>query len=151
MSLWNHALALLDRVSAPRSVSAHCDVPCGIYDPKAAQVAAETVLTMVTKMEALPMPGPGASQADMLAFANTIGRMVATKEEHAEKVKREIQILWSDYFKPPHLEMFPDLHTHVWNTLKKASQCKQEVNLQAAQELQAMVNQVADWFWESKK
>lgn len=151
MSLWNRAIAALDRLSAPATVSAHCDVPCGIYDPKAAQVAAETVVTMITKMQALTPPGPDADQATQQTYANTLSRMITTKEEHAERVKHEVTILWGDYFKPPHVQQYPNLHEHVWNTLKQASAAKQTVDLEAAQKLQAMVNQIADWFWETKK
>lgn len=151
MALWNTALTLLDRLSAPKTAAAHCDVPCGIYDPKTAQIAVDTVIAMITKMEALPAPTADADTQTRLSYENTVTRMITTKEEHAERVKHEVTVLWGDYFKPPHLQMFPELHTHVWNTLKLASKCKQEVDLQAAQDLKAAVDQIADWFWESKK
>jgi len=63
MKLVDRAISLLDRVSPPRSVRAHCDIPCGIYDPHAAQVAALTVIRMVQLIEALPKPTDGASKA----------------------------------------------------------------------------------------
>jgi len=151
MSLWNHALALLDRVNAPRTASAHCDVPCGIYDPHDAQQAAETVISMITRMAALEAPGAGADQAARQTYLNTVTRMIATKEEHAEKAKHEVTVLWGDYFTPAHLSVAPNLHEHVWNTLKLASKCKREVNMEAAQQLKAAVDQIAAWFAETKK
>ena len=151
MSMFDRVLTAVDRAAPPRVAEAHCDVPCGIYDPHEAQIAAQTVQTMVTKMQALVPPAATADLATRQAYENTVARMVRTKEEHAEKVKREVLILWSDYFKPPHLERWPDLHTKVWMTCKKASQCKQEVNAQACLELVAMVNEIAGIFVESKK
>lgn len=150
MSMIDRVFEAFDRLAPPRVAFAHCDVPCGIYDPSAAQIAAQTVQAMVTKMQALTAPA-GGDLASLQTYANTATRMITTKEEHAEKVKREVLILWTDYFKPPHLEKWPDLHTKVWMTCKKASQCKQEVNAQAAQELLDQVNEIANIFWESKK
>ena len=115
-----------------------------------ARIAANTVLTLTQKMEALAPPDmqSGDKQA-LLTFANTLDRMVMVKEQHAELCKRELLILWTDYFKPPHLERWPDLHTKVWNACKLASKCKQEVNLQASQDLMAAVNEIADIFYQS--
>ena len=147
----DRVLEALDRAAPPRVARAHCDVPCGIYDPHAAQIAAQTVQTMVTKMQALTAPPDGADLAARQAYENTVARMIHTKEQHAEMVKREVLILWTDYFKPPHFEQYPDLHVKVNQTCKKASQCKQEVNAQACQELRDMVDEIANIFWETKK
>ncbi len=151
MRIVDHVFEALDRLAPPRVARAHCDVPCGIYDPHAAQIASQTVQAMVTKMQALTPPASGGDLAARQTYENTATRMITTKEQHAEIVKREVLILWTDYFKPPHLERWPDLHTKVWLTCKKASQCKQEVNAQAAQELVDQVNEIANIFWESKK
>jgi nickel superoxide dismutase len=150
MALWNRALTLLDRLNAPRTAHAHCDIPCGIYDPRSAQIAAQTVTTLTQKMLDLPTPGSDADPSAFRAYENTMARYILVKEEHAEKVKKEIQILWSDYFKPPHLEKYPNLHDTCWNTLKLASTCKQSVDLEASKRLQDMVDEIAGWFWESK-
>ena len=136
-------LRLLDRVSAPETVSAHCDVPCGIYDPHAAQVAALTVLRMNQLM------GQVEPAADKAA-ANSYSRYVATKESHAEICKKEIDILWHDYFRPEHLEKYPDLHTIVWNANKLASKCKQTFDEAAANDLLAATNRIAEIFWDTK-
>jgi nickel superoxide dismutase len=151
MFVLDRVFEALDHVSPPRTAYAHCDVPCGIYDPQAAQIAAQTVQTMVTKMQALTPPAAGADLGARQAYENSVTRMITTKEEHAERVKREILILWTDYFKPPHFERWPDLHSKVNQLCKTASQCKQEVNADAAQKLRDQVEEVANIFWESKK
>ncbi len=123
---------------------AHCDIPCGIYDPIAAKIAAQTVLKMVMRIQSLD--GPGAS-AEAL---NSVSRYVTVKEEHAELTKHELDILWHDYFKPEHLEKYPDLHTTFWNATKLASANKQGVDLDAAKSLVDSVDKIAEIFWATK-
>lgn len=120
---------------------AHCDVPCGIYDPKPAQIAAATVLKMVQKIQN-DMPKDNPTVGDR----NTFVRMVWTKEEHARKCKEELLILWTDYFKPEHLEMFPDLHNKFWEATKLCSKNKQSVDLNSAEELVNVVDEIANMF-----
>jgi nickel superoxide dismutase len=141
-------IRLLDRVSPPETVSAHCDIPCGIYDPHAAQIAALTVVRMNQLIAGLEMGGN--DKASMDKYANTLSRYVATKEDHAEICKKEINILWHDYFRPEHLEKYPDLHAKVWMADKLASRNKQNVDLAAAEELLAAVREIAQIFWETK-
>lgn len=124
-------------------VYAHCDVPCGIYDPKAAQTAAATVLKMVEKIEALP-------EDQSLTDKNNFVRMVITKEEHAQKCKEELLILWTDYFKPEHLEKFPNLHDTFWKAAKLCSKNKQAIDKKVAQELVDSVHEIAHMFEASK-
>ena len=124
---------------------AHCDVPCGIYDPHAAELAARTVARMVELIGQLPKENP--TEADRNKFV----RCVAVKEQHAEIVKHEIQVIWSDYFKPEHLERYPDLHDRTWKILKLAGKNKQNVDPQAAADLEAAVKEYADIFWSTKK
>ncbi len=132
------------------TVYAHCDVPCGIYDPKAAQVAAETVLKMVQKIKEAPEPELDSDEA-AVEYTNTIVRMVWTKEEHARICKEQLLILWTDYFKPEHLEKFPELHNTFWQAAKLCSKAKQTVDLEVAQNLVNAVNEIAEMFAESKK
>lgn len=127
---------------------AHCDVPCGIYDSKPAQIAAATVLKMVQKIMDINSAAPGTPEE--LQARNSFVRMVWTKEEHARKCKEELLILWTDYFKPEHLEKFPDLHTKFWNAAKLCSKNKQAVDLSLAQELVKVVDEIADIFTKSK-
>lgn len=143
-------LRLMDRVSPPEVVSAHCDIPCGIYDPYAAQIGALTVIRMNQLVRDLPPMGADASKEQRDSRVNSVARYVAVKESHAEIVKRELDILWHDYFKPEHIEKHPDLHTMFWNANKLASKNKQELNLKAAEDLLAAVHKVAEVFWETK-
>ena len=121
-------------------VYAHCDVPCGIYDPKPAQIAAATVLKMVQKLKEYP-------EDDL----NNRVRVIWTKEEHARICKEEILILWTDYFKPEHLEKFPDLHETFWKAAKLCSKNKQNADEDAAQELVKAVDQISEIFNKTKK
>jgi nickel superoxide dismutase len=135
---------LLSRLPV-KTAYAHCDVPCGIYDPKPAQIAAETVVKMVEKIEALPKENPTVEDR------NSFVRYVWTKEEHARKCKAELLILWADFFKPEHLGMFPDLHDTFWKAEKLCSENKQHVNLEKAQELKTAVDHIASMFAEVKR
>lgn len=132
-----------------RTANAHCDVPCGIYDPVSAKIAAQTVLKMTMRIQGLEGSASG-SDGDRQTYANNIGRYVIVKEEHATLAKKELDILWHDYFRPDHLETYPDLHTKFWNATKLASQTKQAVNLEAAQQLVAAVDDIAKIFWATK-
>jgi len=124
-------------------VRAHCDIPCGIYDPAEALLAAKTVARMVDLINRI--------EGDDTAARNKFARCVAVKEQHAEKVKREVQVIWSDYFRPEHLEKFPELHSKVWQLLKLAGKNKQSVDAEAAAQLEAAVKEFADMFWATKK
>ena len=143
-------IRLIDRVSPPETVSAHCDIPCGIYDPHSAQIAALTVLRMNQLIDALERPAPDAPAEAARAAMNSLSRYVKAKEEHAEICKREIDILWHDYFRPEHVEKYPDLHTKIWNINKLASRNKQNADTAAAEELLAAVREIAQIFWETK-
>lgn len=141
-----HLTARLAGLLAPRRVaSAHCDIPCGIYDPHGAELAARTVARMVELIGQLP--AGSSADADRQKFI----RCVTVKEQHAELVKREVQVIWSDYFRPEHLERYPDLHATVWNILKLAGRNKQTVDAQAAADLEAAVKEFAEIFWATKK
>ena len=129
--------------------SAHCDGPCGVYDPSSARVAAEAVLSMTKKLLALGVPDPS-DQAANVAYHNTFSRFVAIKEEQAHLAKSEILVLWTDYFKPQHLEQFPDLHDTFWKAAKLCSSCKVEVSLEHATELMETIERIHTLFWASK-
>ena len=133
-------LDILIKILPSKLVYAHCDIPCGIYDPHQAQLAAKTVLTMVQKIK-------GLEKDDQ----NNLIRMVLAKEEHAEICKKEVLILWTDYFKAEHLEKFPDLHDLVWKTTKLCSDNKRAVDEATAQELVEEVDKIADIFEKTKK
>lgn len=128
-------------------VHAHCDGPCGVYDPADARIKAEAVLSMTKKIKALEAPSDG---GDMDAYHNTMARYIAIKEEQAEKAKHEILVLWTDFFKPTHLEQFPDLHETFWNAAKLCSDCKQNVDVDKATALMDAVKKIHNMFWQAK-
>ncbi len=149
-ALIRSSLRLLDRISPPQKVHAHCDIPCGIYDPHLAQIAAHTVVRMNQLIGDLTPPDANASKEERDKYANSMSRYITVKEEHAELAKHEVRIIWGDYFKPEMLEKHADLHSVVWNIMKLGSKCRQEVNMQAAQDLLAEVQKFAEAFWDTK-
>ena len=126
-----------------RPVYAHCDLPCGIYETDTMKNAAATCLRMVEKINQL-------ADIDDKEMHNNFVRAVAIKEEHAQRVKDQLYLLWSDYFKPEHLEKFPDLHNTFWLAAKQASKVKQTVSIEACQDLIKQVDKVAEIFEQSK-
>src|SRR2546430_8912075 len=121
MTLLYSLARLLDRISPARIAYAHCDIPCGIYDPHHAQLAAHTVVRMVDLINQLEKPGPNATPEQRQEYTNKLARYIATKEQHSEIAKSELRILRADYFKPDHLKTFPELHDTMWKALKTAS------------------------------
>ena len=133
----------LKRLSPVRVARAHCDVPCGIYDPISAKIAAQTVLKMVVRIESL--------DGDMTtANGNSFSRYVTTKEEHADLCKRELNILSNDYFKPNHIEEHPDLPAKFMAAVGLCSAAKQGVDKAAAEALVAAVDEIASIYWATK-
>ncbi|MDA1337178.1 MAG: superoxide dismutase, Ni [bacterium] len=125
----------LNRIFPAQVVFAHCDIPCGIYTPEPAQTAALTVIRMIEKLQE-------AEAGD----AHNIARFTQAKEEHAQKCKQELLILWTDYFKEEHLLVFPNLHDIFWKATKLCSKNKQEVSMEAAQALKQAVAEIAEMF-----
>ncbi len=129
--------------------SAHCDGPCGVYDPASARIAAEAVLSMTKKILALEVPSSSDQQV-LASYHNTLSRFIQIKEEQAQLAKDELLILWTDYFKPHHLEKYPDLHDRFWKAAKLCSACKVEVNLDHANQLMDTIEEIHDIFWATK-
>ena len=132
---------MLSRLFAPKvKVSAHCDLPCGVYDPAQARIEAESVKAVQEKMAANDDP-------------HFQARATVIKEQRAELAKHHVSVLWSDYFKPPHFEKYPQLHT-LFNEATKlagATGTKGSSDLAKADELLAKIDQIAEIFWETKK
>jgi nickel superoxide dismutase len=143
MKLVDRALAAVQGRLPAEEASAHCDIPCGIYDTYNAQIAAHTVIRMVQLLEGLP------DQLDK-ATLNTAARHIAVKEEHAKIAEHEFIVLWTDYFKPEHLEKYPDLHDTFWKACKLTSTVKQQISMDASQQLLAAAQQIAEIFWATK-
>ena len=149
MSILNRTIAALDRLSKPEVARAHCDIPCGIYDPHNAQLAALTCVRMIQLIEGLAKPEVGDKAANDLYTAQ-ISRYVATKEQHAAICEHELVVIWTDYFRPEHLEKYPDLHDTFFKTAKLTSAVKQSNSMENAQNLLAGAQQLAEIFWDSK-
>lgn len=141
---------VVDRLLGIEPLHAHCDVPCGIYDPHLAALSAKTVHTMNKKLTDLPTPGAGASPKEVLEHRNTVVRMVQTKEAHAQLCKQELLILWSDYFKPENAGPFPGLHETFWKAAKLCSYNKQHVDMAKSQELMDAVAGISDIFQKAE-
>ncbi len=126
-----------------KKVYAHCDIPCGIYETDTMKHSAATTLRMVEKINSLN---------DLTNVNDLAGltRFVQTKEEHARKIKTELAILWADYFNPEHIEQFPELHNHIWMTMKQASRVKQYVSEEDCNKLIEMISKVDEIFQKTK-
>ena len=122
----------------PREVFAHCDLPCGVYDPAQARIEAESVKAIMEKYGANDDP----------AFR---ARAIQIKEERAEMVKHHLWVLWTDYFKPEHLAKYPNLHELFWNATKAAGAAKKSVDPADGQKLLEQIAEIDKIFWDSKK
>ena len=150
MSLLYRVARLLDRVSPAPVAYAHCDIPCGIYDPHHAQMAAHTVVRMIDLINQLEKPGTSSTPEQRQEYTNKLARYIATKEQHSEIAKHEVRVLWGDYFKPDHLKTFPELNDLIWKALKAGSKARQEISLQAAEDLLKATNDIASIYWKTK-
>ena len=142
MKLINH----VSRLFKIETAYAHCDIPCGIYDPISAKIAAQTVLKASMRLEAVDFSNGVTS----VSQPNGVGRLIHVKEEHAQQVKNELNIIWSDYFKSEHLEKYPDLHNLFWNANKLAGTTKQNVDSASARKLIEIVDEISQIFWATK-
>ena len=137
-------MKILSRVLRPAKVAyAHCDGPCGVYDPASARIAAEAALSMAKKLNAM-------GHDHELSTENTKARFILIKEQQAELAKREILILWTDYFKPEHVEKFPELRDTILNATKLCSRVKQEAGTEAGEELMSAIEKIHQIFWATK-
>ena len=141
---------LLDVAVPPRAVRAHCDIPCGIYDPHEAQLSALTVVRMDQLIGELPKPPHDAKPEDHEAYHAKLARYTLVKEQHAERTKTELRILWGDYFTPDHVKQYPTLHESFWGAMKAASKARQGTVLGDAQDLLKRVQEIAEIFWKTK-
>ncbi len=131
-------LLTVDRFSPPAKAFAHCDLPCGVYDPAQARIEAESVKACMEKFNA----------SEDSVFK---GRAVAIKEERADLVKHHLWVLWTDYFKPEHLEKHPGLHDVFWKATKAAGESKKTNDVAVADRLLENIAEIDRIFWETKK
>ena len=126
------------RMFSAVEATAHCDLPCGVYDPAQARIEAESVKAIQEKYQ-------GSSDE---VFRQ---RAVIIKEHRADLVKHHLWVLWTDYFKPPHLEKFPELHGLFWDATKAAGATKSSVDPASGQKLLDLIAEIDKIFWETKK
>jgi nickel superoxide dismutase len=132
-------MSLLARLLAPRlTADAHCDLPCGVYDPAQARVEALSVKACMEKYHA----------SDDEQFRT---RAIKIKEERADLVKHHLWVLWTDYFKPEHLEAHPQLHQLFWDATKAAGASKKSLDPADGQKVIDLVDQIAEVFAATKK
>jgi nickel superoxide dismutase len=120
-----------------KPVYAHCDLPCGVYDPAQARIEAESVLKIMEKY-------PDLSDEDKI-------RAIFIKEERCELIKRHLWVLWTDYFKPEHVEAHQNIHELFWLATKQAGTCKKTTDPVEAKKLLEQIDEIAKIFWETKK
>ena len=133
---------MLSRLLAPTTeVSAHCDLPCGVYDPAQAKIEAESVKAVITKY----------NDSSDDAFR---ARALVIKEERSDLVKHHLWVLWTDYFKPPHFDKYPQLHVLFNEATKLAGGgggTKSSTDVAVADQLLTKIDEISDIFWETKK
>ncbi len=125
------------KLFAIKPVYAHCDLPCGVYDPAQAKIEAQSVKAIMDKY-------PGLDESNKT-------RAIIIKEQRAELAKQHLMVLWADYFKPEHLEKYPELHDKFWKAIKQASACKHQLAPEEGQKLIDQIDEIANIFWETKK
>jgi nickel superoxide dismutase len=138
MRLISRLLTFTDRLLPPEIVSAHCDLPCGVYNPVQALVEAESVKACQEKYQ-------GNDDHDFRT------RALLIKEERADLVKHHLWVLWTDYFKPEHLDKHPNLHDTFWKATKLAGESKKSVDPAQGQQLMDAVKEIDEIFWATKK
>ncbi|MFP5322601.1 MAG: superoxide dismutase, Ni [Acidimicrobiia bacterium] len=135
--LSRRTFSIADRDDAA-TVDAHCDLMCGVYNPAQARIEAESVLEIMKKYNA----------SDDEYFRT---RCIIIKEKRAELAKEHLWVLWTDYFKPPHVEQFPQLHDLFWRATKTAGEAKKTSDEAVGQQLLDLIDEIAEIFAETKK
>jgi nickel superoxide dismutase len=125
---------------------AHCDIPCGIYDPITAQIDALTVVRMMDLIDGIAA-GEEKSRKD---FHNSMSRYIAVKEEHAENAKHEVRIIQGDFIKKDHIEKYPQLPGLVHKIMQLGSKCRQTTDREHGLALVDAINEYAEIFWSIK-
>jgi nickel superoxide dismutase len=137
MRILPHVLQTAERIVGAERASAHCDLPCGVYDPAQAKIEADAVHQIMVKM---------ASEKD----ADFRTRAILIKEQRAELVKHHLWVLWTDYFTAEHLRAHPDLHSQVWQATKLAGEAKHSSDPKVGQKLLDAVGVIEKIFWDTK-
>jgi len=128
-----------------RVVHAHCDVPCGVYDPAQARIEAESVKAIQERYADAENKKSATETAEDYKT-----RCLVIKEQRADMVKNHLWVLWTDYFKPEHTEKYPQLHELFWKATKEAGLAKKSQDPAQGQKLLDQIDEIAKIFWETK-
>jgi nickel superoxide dismutase len=134
---FSDVLRALDPLREVETVSAHCDLFCGVYYPEQARIEAESVRNAAQKYQ----------DSDDEVFRQ---RCIIIKEERAELVKHHLWVLWTDYFKEPHLEEYPQLHEMFWKATKLAGDAKKSMDPAVGDDLLAAIDEISEIFYATK-
>lgn len=145
MKMVNFLLSNINKVFTFQEVSAHCDIPCKIYDPITAQLAALSVIRFVDQIVEV-----SADPTNDVSAQTKLMRLISEKEKHAEQVKHHVRVIWGDYFKQPQFDQVPNIHHLVHEIMLAGSACKQSVEREKAIVLLDKVNEFAAAFWQTK-
>ena len=137
---------LREWIRPTRVVHAHCDLPCGVYDPAQARIEAESVKAIQERYQDADGKKSATEGADDYKT-----RCLAIKEERADLVKEHLWVLWTDYFKPDHVKKYPQLHDLFWNATKEAGLAKKSQDPGQGQKLLDLIGEIDKIFWETKK
>lgn len=143
--MMHQMINLLDKMVHFKQAQAHCDIPCKIYDPSGALLAA---LSCVRMIDLIHEVGDGTSLS--VSDVAKISRLVQEKEKTCSDVKEEIRTIWGDYFKAAQFEQVPDVHTTVHDIMMQASKCKQGIDRSDSEALVEKINRFAEAFWLTK-
>jgi nickel superoxide dismutase len=143
--IYKYVDALTQRFGVEEA-KAHCDVPCGIYDPIVAQISALTVVRMMDLMAALD----AGNEKSKVEYHNSMSRYITVKEEHAEQAKHEIRVIWGDYIKAVHVEAHPKLPALVHKIMQLGSKVRQTADRETGVAFVNAINKFAEMFWATK-
>ena len=137
---------MLEALLKPRRrVHAHCDVPCGVYDPAQARIEAQSVMAIQERLQDVESKKSLTETADEYRT-----RCLVIKEQRADLVKHHLWVLWTDYFKPEHTEKYPQLHELFWKATKEAGLAKKSQDPAQGQKLLDQIDEISKIFWETK-
>lgn len=136
-------LFVISKIIPTRIAYAHCDIPCGIYDPHAAQVGAHTIIRMTQLLSEL-------KRVDETKAEHDIARMTHVKEEHGSLVEEELGTLENDYFKEEHFKAYSQLKELIGNAVKLSVKTRQTIDMTSAEQLLEAVLKISEIFYKTK-
>ncbi len=128
-----------------KTLQAHCDIPCKVYDPAVIQYSALSIVRFIDLIN----DEIADSEMNINKMAQ-ISRLTSVKEQHSKEVKTEIATIWGDYFKEPQISKYPEIHELVHSIMQLASKCKQEIKRENGVELLKKINKFTEIFWATK-